>query len=53
MELFSSADIDEIINFKLSKDQNFKIHSTFGNPEKFLVLVTHFVNSLSVAFLKI
>jgi hypothetical protein len=40
MVLFSSTDFDEIIFFRLSKDQTLKIKSTFGNPEQFLILVT-------------
>jgi hypothetical protein len=34
MHFFSSTYFDEIIIFGLSKDQTFRIRSTFVNPEK-------------------
>ncbi len=43
MHIFSSTDFEEIIIFGLSKDQTFRIWSTFMDPEQFLILVTHLV----------
>jgi hypothetical protein len=41
MHFISSAYFDKIIIFGLSKDQTFRIRSTFMNPGQFLILVTH------------
>ncbi len=41
MHIFSSTYFDEIIIFELSKDQTFRIWSTFMNPEQFLILVLY------------
>ncbi len=41
MHIFSSTYFDEIIIFGLSKDQTFRIWSTFMNPEQFLILVPY------------
>ncbi len=43
MHIFSSTYFDEIIIFELSKDQTFRIWSTFMNPEQFLILVLYLV----------
>ncbi len=37
----------EIINFEFSKGQIFRIQSTFGNPPKFLILVTNLKDSVT------
>jgi hypothetical protein len=41
MHIFSTTYFDEIIIFELSKDQTFRIWSTFMNPEQFLILVLY------------
>ncbi len=41
MHIFSSTYFDEISIFGLSKDQTFRIWSTFMNPEQFLILVPY------------
>jgi hypothetical protein len=46
MHFFSSAYFDEIRIFGLSKDQTFRIWSTFMNPEQFLILVTQMIQSI-------
>ncbi len=43
MHIFSSTYFDEISIFELSKDQTFRICSTFMNPEQFLNLVLYLV----------
>ncbi len=43
MHFFSSVYFDEIIIFGLSKDQTFRIRSTFMNPEQFLILGHTFI----------
>jgi hypothetical protein len=40
MHFFSSTYFDEIIIFELSKDQTFRIWSTFVYSEQILILVT-------------
>ncbi len=45
MHIFSSTYFDEIIIFELSKDQTFRIWSTFMNPEQFLILVLYLLIS--------
>ncbi len=41
MHIFSSTYFDKISIFGLSKDQTFRIWSTFMNPEQFLILVPY------------
>ncbi len=41
MHIFSSTYFDEFSIFELSKDQTFRIWSTFMNPEQFLILVPY------------
>ncbi len=43
MHIFSSTYFDEISIIGLSKDQTFRIWSTFMNPEQFLILVPYLV----------
>jgi hypothetical protein len=43
MHIFSSTYFDEISIFGLSKDQAFRIWSTFVNPEQFLILVPYLI----------
>jgi hypothetical protein len=39
MQIFSTTYFDEIIIFKLSKGQTFRIRCTLMNPEQILILV--------------
>ncbi len=41
MHIFRTTYFDEISIFGLSKDQTFRIWSTFMNPEQFLILVLY------------
>ncbi len=41
MHIFSPTCFDEISIFGLSKDQTFRIWSTFMDPEQFLILVPY------------
>jgi hypothetical protein len=41
MHIFSTSYFDQISIFGLSKDQTFRIWSTFMNPEQFLILVPY------------
>ncbi len=43
VELFGTTNLGDIIIFVLSKDQSFRIRSAFGDPEQFLILVSHLV----------
>ncbi len=43
MHIFSSTYFDEISIFGLSKDQTFRIWSTFMNLEQFLILVPYLI----------
>jgi hypothetical protein len=52
MHFFGHTYFDEITIFVLSKDQTFRIRSTFGNPEQFLILVTHLVKVKCYKMLK-
>jgi hypothetical protein len=49
MVLFSKTGFYELINSELSKGQIFRIQSTFGNPPKFLILVTNLQICVKVA----
>ncbi len=43
MHIFRTTYFDEISIFWLSKDQTFRIWSTFMNPEQFLILVPYLI----------
>jgi hypothetical protein len=50
VDLFSTTYFDEIIIFKLSKDQTFRIRCTLVNPEQFSILVTHLILVINSVF---
>ncbi len=48
MHIFSTTYFDEISIFGLSKDQTFRIWSTFMNPKKILILVPYLLRKLKI-----
>ncbi len=50
MHIFSSSYFGEISIFGFSKDQTFRIWSTFMNPEQFLILVPYLLSKSFARF---